>query len=225
MCSRTRWTGRCVSLSTLTSRCPVWWSTSCGWRGFLSTARPAASSYLWSYNSCGQDRRQWNWWAAGMRRWSDIMRLKYEAHAAICFPFRITFAFQTNKITVFFSWDLGYINLMSQYLVLGSFLYVKCAKMCQIVLPFKFFNHWSGVFFYRRKVFCITALWLFQGEWTPPALWTALQEWQTRVVKGSCNTLFGDQFSCILQEDAAALQRVHLRIEVLQCTSHTISGP
>ncbi|AWP08900.1 putative synaptotagmin-2-like [Scophthalmus maximus] len=66
-----------------------------------------------------------------------------------------------------------------------------------------------------------------EGEWTPPALWTALQEWQTRVVKGSCNTLFGDQFSCILQEDAAALQRVHLRIEVCdfdKFSRHTVLG-
>ncbi|XP_034390030.1 synaptotagmin-5 [Cyclopterus lumpus] len=44
-------------------------------------------------------------------------------------------------------------------------------------------------------------------------LWTVLQEWRTRVVKGSCNPLFGDQFSCILQE-GKELHHINLRMEV-----------
>nr|XP_020442918.1 synaptotagmin-2-like [Monopterus albus] len=52
-----------------------------------------------------------------------------------------------------------------------------------------------------------------EDEGTPPALWTVLQEWQTRTVKGSCNPLFGDQFSCILQDDWA-LHQIILRLEV-----------
>ncbi|XP_055365479.1 synaptotagmin-1 [Betta splendens] len=52
-----------------------------------------------------------------------------------------------------------------------------------------------------------------QGEETPPIMWTVLSEWQTRIVKGSCNPLFGDQFSCVLQDDKE-LQRITLRMEV-----------
>ncbi|XP_026220314.1 synaptotagmin-1 [Anabas testudineus] len=52
-----------------------------------------------------------------------------------------------------------------------------------------------------------------QGEGTPPALWTVLHEWQTRIVKGSCNPLFGDQFSCVVQDDRE-LQHLRLRMEV-----------
>ncbi|KAM3870257.1 synaptotagmin-2 [Diretmus argenteus] len=43
-------------------------------------------------------------------------------------------------------------------------------------------------------------------------LWTVLQQWQTRIVKDSCNPLFGDQFSCILQEEQ--LHHMTLRMEV-----------
>lgn len=54
-----------------------------------------------------------------------------------------------------------------------------------------------------------------QGEGTAPILWTVLQEWRTRIVKGSCNPLFGDQFSCIMQEDKE-LHHINLKMEVLQ---------
>ncbi|XP_041851935.1 synaptotagmin-5 [Melanotaenia boesemani] len=53
-----------------------------------------------------------------------------------------------------------------------------------------------------------------EGEVAPPVLWTVLQEWHTRVVKGSCNPLYGDQFSCILEEDKDALRHINLRMEV-----------
>ncbi|XP_053176016.1 synaptotagmin-2 [Scomber japonicus] len=53
-----------------------------------------------------------------------------------------------------------------------------------------------------------------EGEGTSPVLWTVLQEWQTRIVKGSCNPLFGDQFSCVLSEGAQELQHICLRMEV-----------
>uniref|UniRef100_W5LN42 C2 domain-containing protein n=1 Tax=Astyanax mexicanus TaxID=7994 RepID=W5LN42_ASTMX len=39
-----------------------------------------------------------------------------------------------------------------------------------------------------------------------------LQEWQTRLVKDSCNPMFGDQFSCILPEEDVS--RVTVRMEV-----------
>ncbi|XP_041795373.1 synaptotagmin-5 [Chelmon rostratus] len=52
-----------------------------------------------------------------------------------------------------------------------------------------------------------------EGDGTPPVMWTVLQEWRTRIVKGSCNPLFGDQFSCILQ-DPEELQHISLRMEV-----------
>ncbi|XP_028304991.1 synaptotagmin-2 [Gouania willdenowi] len=44
-------------------------------------------------------------------------------------------------------------------------------------------------------------------------LWTVLHEWQTRTVKGSCNPLFGEQFSCILMEKDK-LHHLNLRMEV-----------
>lgn len=50
-----------------------------------------------------------------------------------------------------------------------------------------------------------------------PVLWTVLQEWRTRIVKGSCNPLFGDQFSCVLQEEK--LHHINLRMEVLHYIS------
>ncbi|MED6257963.1 hypothetical protein ATANTOWER_001113 [Ataeniobius toweri] len=53
-----------------------------------------------------------------------------------------------------------------------------------------------------------------EGQTTPPVLWTVMQEWRTRVVKGSCSPLYGDQFSCILQEDKDLLHRITLRMEV-----------
>ncbi|XP_070828618.1 synaptotagmin-2 isoform X2 [Chaetodon trifascialis] len=52
-----------------------------------------------------------------------------------------------------------------------------------------------------------------EGAGMPPVVWTVLQEWQTRIVKGSCNPLFGDQFSCILQEPKE-LHHINLRMEV-----------
>ncbi|XP_045894418.1 synaptotagmin-2-like isoform X1 [Micropterus dolomieu] len=50
-------------------------------------------------------------------------------------------------------------------------------------------------------------------EGTAPVLWTVLQEWRTRIVKGSCNPLYGDQFSCVLQEHTE-LHHLTLRMEV-----------
>ncbi|XP_076590022.1 synaptotagmin-2 isoform X2 [Chaetodon auriga] len=52
-----------------------------------------------------------------------------------------------------------------------------------------------------------------EGTGMPPVMWTVLQEWRTRIVKGSCNPLFGDQFSCILQEPEE-LHHINLRMEV-----------
>ncbi|XP_026166238.1 synaptotagmin-5 [Mastacembelus armatus] len=52
-----------------------------------------------------------------------------------------------------------------------------------------------------------------EGEGTPPALWAVLQEWQTRIVKGSCNPLFGDQFIYCLQKEKD-LHHIILRMEV-----------
>ncbi|XP_061629557.1 synaptotagmin-2 [Phyllopteryx taeniolatus] len=51
------------------------------------------------------------------------------------------------------------------------------------------------------------------GEGTPLALCTVLQDWRTRIVKGTCNPLFGDQFSCILH-DEKELEHIDLRMEV-----------
>ncbi|XP_037539062.1 uncharacterized protein syt19 [Nematolebias whitei] len=51
-----------------------------------------------------------------------------------------------------------------------------------------------------------------EGDVAPPVLWTVLHEWRTRIVKGSCRPVFGDQFSCSLQEDL--LHCLHLRMEV-----------
>uniref|UniRef100_A0A3Q3LJ87 C2 domain-containing protein n=1 Tax=Labrus bergylta TaxID=56723 RepID=A0A3Q3LJ87_9LABR len=53
-----------------------------------------------------------------------------------------------------------------------------------------------------------------------------LQEWRTRIVKGSCNPLFGDQFSCVLQEEKE-LNNINLRIEVRdfdRFSRHTVLG-
>ncbi|XP_040893348.1 synaptotagmin-2 [Toxotes jaculatrix] len=66
-----------------------------------------------------------------------------------------------------------------------------------------------------------------EGEGMPPALWTVLHEWRTRIVKGSCNPLFGDQFSCILQQDKDSLHRINLRMEVRdfdKFSRHTVLG-
>ncbi|XP_041652555.1 synaptotagmin-5 isoform X2 [Cheilinus undulatus] len=57
-------------------------------------------------------------------------------------------------------------------------------------------------------------------------LWTVLQEWRTRIVKGSCNPLFGDQFSCVLHEDKE-LRHMNLRMEVRdfdKFSRHTVLG-
>ncbi|KAM9376687.1 synaptotagmin-2 isoform 3-T3 [Pholidichthys leucotaenia] len=66
-----------------------------------------------------------------------------------------------------------------------------------------------------------------KGEGMPPILWMVLQEWRTRIVKGSCSPLFGDQFSCILQEDKHKLQHLTLRMEVRdfdKFSRHTVLG-
>ncbi|XP_012718416.2 synaptotagmin-2 [Fundulus heteroclitus] len=55
---------------------------------------------------------------------------------------------------------------------------------------------------------------LKEGPAKPRVLWTVLQEWHTRVVKGSCSPSYGDQFSCILQQDKGMLDRITLRMEV-----------
>lgn len=52
-----------------------------------------------------------------------------------------------------------------------------------------------------------------EGAGIPPVVWTVLQEWRTRIVKGSCNPLFGDQFICILQEPKE-LHHINLRMQV-----------
>ncbi|XP_068588077.1 synaptotagmin-2 [Cebidichthys violaceus] len=65
-----------------------------------------------------------------------------------------------------------------------------------------------------------------EGDGTAPVLWTVLQEWRTRIVKGSCNPLFGDQFSCIMQEDKD-LHHINLRMEVRhfdKFSRHTVLG-
>uniref|UniRef100_A0AAQ4Q326 C2 domain-containing protein n=2 Tax=Gasterosteus aculeatus aculeatus TaxID=481459 RepID=A0AAQ4Q326_GASAC len=65
-----------------------------------------------------------------------------------------------------------------------------------------------------------------EGEGTAPILWTVLQEWRTRIVKGSCNPLFGDQFSCIMQEDKE-LHHINLKMEVRhfdKFSRHTVLG-
>ncbi|KAL6107242.1 uncharacterized protein ACO6RY_10919 [Pungitius sinensis] len=65
-----------------------------------------------------------------------------------------------------------------------------------------------------------------EGEGTAPILWTVLHEWRTRVVKGSCNPLFGDQFSCIMQEDKE-LHHINLKMEVRhfdKFSRHTVLG-
>ncbi|XP_044050871.1 synaptotagmin-2 isoform X2 [Siniperca chuatsi] len=65
-----------------------------------------------------------------------------------------------------------------------------------------------------------------EGEGTAPVLWTVLREWRTRIVKGSCNPLFGDQFSCILQGHEE-LHHINLRMEVRdfdKFSRHTVLG-
>lgn len=59
-----------------------------------------------------------------------------------------------------------------------------------------------------------------------PVMWTMLQDWRTRIVKGSCNPSFGDQFSCLLQEDKK-LHHLNLRMEVRdfdKFSRHTVLG-
>nr|XP_043872340.1 synaptotagmin-2-like [Solea senegalensis] len=53
-----------------------------------------------------------------------------------------------------------------------------------------------------------------EGEGASPALWTVLQEWQTRIVKGICSPLFGEKFSCVLEQEKDMLQSINLRMEV-----------
>ncbi|XP_077425701.1 synaptotagmin-1-like [Vanacampus margaritifer] len=51
------------------------------------------------------------------------------------------------------------------------------------------------------------------SEGTPLALRTVLQDWRTRIVKGTSNPLFGDQFTCTLR-DEKELDHMDLRMEV-----------
>lgn len=65
-----------------------------------------------------------------------------------------------------------------------------------------------------------------EGQGAAPVLWTVLQEWRTRIVKGSCNPLFGDQFSCVMEEDKE-LHHINLRMEVKhfdKFSRHTVLG-
>ncbi|XP_030282724.1 synaptotagmin-2 [Sparus aurata] len=65
-----------------------------------------------------------------------------------------------------------------------------------------------------------------EGEGSAPVLWAVLQEWRTRVVKGSCNPLFGDQFSCVLHKHRD-FDRISLRMEVRdfdKFSRHTVLG-
>ncbi|XP_073328700.1 synaptotagmin-2 [Pagrus major] len=65
-----------------------------------------------------------------------------------------------------------------------------------------------------------------EGEGSAPVLWAVLQEWRTRIVKGSCNPLFGDQFSCVLHEHRD-FHRINLRMEVRdfdKFSRHTVLG-
>ncbi|KAM7396202.1 hypothetical protein PAMP_019259 [Pampus punctatissimus] len=65
-----------------------------------------------------------------------------------------------------------------------------------------------------------------EGESTLSVLWTVLHEWQTRIVKDSCNPLFGDQFSCVLCGDKE-LHDIKLRMEVRdfdKFSRHTVLG-
>ncbi|XP_019732413.1 synaptotagmin-5-like, partial [Hippocampus comes] len=50
-------------------------------------------------------------------------------------------------------------------------------------------------------------------EGKPLTLRTVLQDWRTRIVKGTCNPLFGDQFTCLLH-DEKELDHIDLRMEV-----------
>ncbi|KAM8750284.1 synaptotagmin-5 isoform 1-T3 [Acanthopagrus schlegelii] len=65
-----------------------------------------------------------------------------------------------------------------------------------------------------------------EGEGSAPILWAVLQEWRTRIVKGSYNPLFGDQFSCVLHEHRD-FDRLRLRMEVRdfdKFSRHTVLG-
>lgn len=65
-----------------------------------------------------------------------------------------------------------------------------------------------------------------EGGGAPPILWAVLQEWRSRIVKGSCNPLFGDQFSCILREHME-LHHIKLKMEVRdfdKFSRHTVLG-
>lgn len=83
----------------------------------------------------------------------------------------------------------------------------------------------NALIFQFKPLFCIVLQMLLitdvvsQDEGTTPVLWTMLQEWHTRIVKGSCNPLFGDQFSCFLPEDT--LDHINLRMEVLYAFHYT----
>lgn len=57
----------------------------------------------------------------------------------------------------------------------------------------------------------VRLLWAEREE--KSSLQCVLHEWQTRVVKKSCSPVFGDQFSCDLDEDEVS--RVTVRFEVL----------
>lgn len=78
---------------------------------------------------------------------------------------------------------------------------------------------WKLIHSFSLLFSCFLLLRPSQGEGSAPVLWAVLQEWRTRVVKGSCNPLFGDQFSCVLHEHRD-FDRISLRMEVLQYTDH-----
>lgn len=65
-----------------------------------------------------------------------------------------------------------------------------------------------------------------KAKGTVPVLCAVLHEWRTRAVKGSCNPLFGDQFSWTLQEHKE-LHRISLKMEVKdfdKFSRHTLLG-
>lgn len=61
---------------------------------------------------------------------------------------------------------------------------------------------------------CYLFVFFWQDGEIEPILWAVLHQWQTRIVKGSHNLLFGDQFSCILQENKE-LHQISLKMEVV----------
>lgn len=58
----------------------------------------------------------------------------------------------------------------------------------------------------------VRLLWAEREDKDQSSLQCVLHEWQTRLVKKSCGPVFGDQFSCALDEEE--ISRVTVRFEV-----------